>query len=153
MRRDDIPVTEVATTLVDLAAVLSPYHMEAALDSAVRMRMTDTSRLWDRPHDVARCGRNGTRLMKSLLEVRDPSTAPAESQLELMLKRLIECSDLPKPIPQHIVESGGRSVARLDFAYPREKVALEAQGYAHHHGRPQNERITLTFGLKARGRS
>jgi very-short-patch-repair endonuclease len=140
VRRDKIPVTEVATTLVDLAAVLSPFDMEAALDSAVRMRLTHTSRLWDRLHEVARCGRNGTRLMRSLLEVRDPSLAPAESQLELMLSRLIERSELPKPIAQHIVESGGRSVARLDFAYPREKVALEAQGYAHHHGRRQWER-------------
>jgi very-short-patch-repair endonuclease len=65
---------------------------------------------------------------------------PAESHLELMLKRLIERSELPKPISQHIIESGGRVVARLDFAFPREKVALEAHGYAHHHGRRQWER-------------
>jgi very-short-patch-repair endonuclease len=140
MQRDGIPVTDVATTLVDLAAVLSPFDMEAALDSAIRMQMTHVSRLWDRLHDVARPGRNGTRLMRSLLEARDPAFAPAESRLELMLKRLIERSGLPVPTSQHVVECEGRFVARVDFAYPREQVALEAQGYAHHHARRRWER-------------
>jgi Protein of unknown function (DUF559) len=140
MRRHGIPVTEVATTLVDLAAVVSPFDMEAALDSAIRMQMTHVSRLWDRLHEVARPGRNGTRLMRSLLEARDPAFAPAESRLELMLKRLIERSGLPMPIAQHVVETEGRVVARVDFAYPREKVVLEAQGYAYHHGRRRWER-------------
>jgi hypothetical protein len=140
VRRGGIPLTEVATTLVDLAAVLSPFDMEAALDSAIRMQLTHLSRLWDRLHEVARPGRNGTRLMRSLLEARDPAFAPAESRLELMLKRLIERSGLPMPIAQHVVESEGRFVARVDFAYPREMVALEAQGYAHHHGRRRWER-------------
>jgi very-short-patch-repair endonuclease len=139
-RRDGLPVTDVATTLFDLAAVVSPFQMEAALDSAIRMRMTYTSQLWNRLHEVARPGRNGMHLMRSLLEIRDPATAPAESQLELMLKRLIQRSALPKPTPQYTIKNKGRFVARLDFAYPREKVALEAQGYAHHHGRRQWER-------------
>jgi very-short-patch-repair endonuclease/predicted transcriptional regulator of viral defense system len=138
-RRDHIPVTDVTTTLFDLAAVLPSFDMEAALDSAVRMRMTHLNHLWDRLHNVARCGRNGVKLMRSLLEVRDPATAPSESQLELRLKRLIDRSGLAKPISQYDVERSGRVVARIDFAYPREKVAVEAQGYAYHHGRHQWE--------------
>jgi hypothetical protein len=92
LRRGGIPVTEVATTLVDLASVVSPFDMEAALDSAIRMRMTHVSRLWDRLHEVARPGRNGTRLMRSLLEARDPAFAPAESSDAQASRRTLRAS-------------------------------------------------------------
>lgn len=139
--REGIPVTDPTTTLFNLAAVLHPFHMESALESALRMQLTHLDRLWATLLETARPGRNGIRLMRRLLEHRNPSMVPTASQLETTLSRLIDRFGLPKPVRQYVItDEGGSFVARPDFAYPEAKVAIEAQSYAHHHGRRDWER-------------
>ncbi|MFN2614759.1 MAG: endonuclease domain-containing protein [Actinomycetota bacterium] len=54
-----------------------------------------------------------------------------ESVLETRLLRLMKVHRLPPPSLQHRVRAGS-SVARVDFAYPELKLAIEADGYRHH---------------------
>lgn len=46
---------------------------------------------------------------------------------------------LPEPVRQHTIYDRGRFVARVDFAYPHAKLAIEADGYRYHSGRARFE--------------
>jgi hypothetical protein len=53
--------------------------------------------------------------------------SPPETRLRLLLHR----SSLPTPVAQYIVEADGRFVARVDFAWPDRRLALEYDGAWH----------------------
>jgi len=55
---------------------------------------------------------------------------PPESPLEERLLDLVVKSGFPRPVTQYGIEAGGRFY-RLDFAYPRLKLAIEADGAQH----------------------
>ena len=47
------------------------------------------------------------------------------------MRLLIGASGLPAPVAQFRVLDGGRFVARVDFAWPRQRVAVEYDGLWH----------------------
>ena len=53
--------------------------------------------------------------------------SPQETRLRLVLHR----SGLPLPVAQYEVRCGGRFVARVDFAWPGRRLALEYDGAWH----------------------
>jgi very-short-patch-repair endonuclease len=53
--------------------------------------------------------------------------SPQETRLRLLLHR----SALPRPVAQYTVRAGGRFVARVDFAWPEHRIALEYEGLWH----------------------
>ena len=55
----------------------------------------------------------------------------AESQQETRVRLLIGRSRLPAPVAQFRILVEGRFVARVDFAWPEHKVALEYDGLWH----------------------
>ena len=55
-----------------------------------------------------------------------------ESPLEHDVLRLLKEAGLPDPQLQYILRDGDRFVARLDFAYPESRVAIEADGFRYH---------------------
>lgn len=56
--------------------------------------------------------------------------SPQEARLRLVLL----ASSLPRPVAQHVVlDVRGRFVARVDFAWPDVRVALEYEGGWHAH--------------------
>jgi hypothetical protein len=55
----------------------------------------------------------------------------AESPQETRLRLLVGCSGLPEPVAQFRVLDRGRFVARVDFAWPERRVALEYDGLWH----------------------
>ncbi|GAA4746032.1 hypothetical protein GCM10023328_30240 [Modestobacter marinus] len=55
----------------------------------------------------------------------------AESPQETRVRLLIGRSQLPAPVAQHRVVDGGRFVARVDFGWPAQRVALEYDGLWH----------------------
>lgn len=145
-RRAGIPVTDPSCTILDLAAVANGYELERALDSALRKNLTHLELLRERLEERARRGRNGIRAMRRLLDVRDPHASPYASGLEVRFARFVRAHGLPKPVPQYVVrDERGRFIARPDFAYVEERVAIELQGYAHHHDRPQWEKDQARF--------
>lgn len=146
--RDGIRATSIARTLLDLCATLSEPAAEAALDDALRRRITTVARLDEWINERAAHGRRGLRLFRRLLELRDTS-APLESPLETRFFRFLRKHGLPLPVPQFEIATGG-SYARVDFAYPHARLAVEIDGYAYHSGRREwehdlNRRNRLTL--------
>jgi very-short-patch-repair endonuclease len=67
--------------------------------------------------------------------------------METRLRLLIVLAGLPTPVPQHVVlDAAGRFVARLDLAYPEDRLGI---GYDGDHHR---ERSTWTADLQRHNR-
>lgn len=131
----NIPVTDVTRSLIDLGSVVAREAVEAALDDALRRRLTSLRVLRQRLDDLGGKGRRGAGILRSLLEERDPSRAPAESVLESRLVRMLRQARLPQPVSQYEIRIKGRLLARVDLAYPEVHLAIEADGYRYHSGR------------------
>jgi very-short-patch-repair endonuclease len=59
--------------------------------------------------------------------------------------------DAPSPVAQYEVRDGTRLVARVDFAYPEARLAIEADGYrfhgTHRQWKKDLKRRTILAGL------
>ncbi|MDQ3954059.1 MAG: endonuclease domain-containing protein [Actinomycetota bacterium] len=72
--------------------------------------------------------------MRKLIDQRR-NHEDTESGLEAKVGRALRLGRLPAPMRQHKIFSDEGFVARVDFAYPEAKLAVEAQSYKHHQGR------------------
>jgi very-short-patch-repair endonuclease len=152
MVSDAIPVTTPTRTLIDLAAVLSADILEEALDDALRRRLTTLRRLRWRLDALGSRGRAGTGVLAELIEARSGGQARSESVLETRFLRLLRQRGLPLPVCQHEVREGDRVLARVDFAYPAARLAVEVDGYRWHSGRARWEHdLDRRNALTARG--
>ncbi len=92
--------------------------------------MTDLDRV--RAAAAVATGR-GCRRARSVADLTD---GLAQSPQETRLRLLLHASRLPLPTAQYRVrDATGREVARVDFAWPEQRVAVEYEG--RWHGRPQ----------------
>jgi very-short-patch-repair endonuclease len=138
---DGIPVTTVPRTLFDLAGVVGPGTLDLAIATALRRRLTtrrDLQAVFDR---LGRRGRPGTAQFRAALTAHLADQAETESEAEHRIMRLLAKHGLPTPVPQYeIRRPDGRFVARVDFAYPDLKIAIEYDSYAHHLGIEAHDR-------------
>lgn len=129
VRRGRYPVTSLARTLLDLAGELTPENLELALDSAHRryprlltwLRETLT-RLKPQHHP-------GLTTLRELIAARGPT--PTDSPLESDVLRALQRAGIERPVLQYDLPE----VMRIDFAWPRQRVALHADSYEWHDGR------------------
>ena len=135
-------VTGIVRTLIDLGAVVDDAALvEAAIESAVRRDPEVLDRLAVRLDALGGHGRRGAGVVRSILAVRDPEAAASESQFETRLERLLRRARMPMPTRQYEVrKQDGAFVARLDFAWPERRVAVEPDGLRWHSGRAAFER-------------
>jgi very-short-patch-repair endonuclease len=127
--RDGIPVTNPLRTLVDLGAVSSRWTVEDALDRGLAdRRFTVAAVEWMR-HEVARPGRRGCGVLRTVLDERALGAAPPDGMLEPRMARLLRSHGLPPAVFQHPVPEAR---ARLDFAHPELRLAIEVDGYEVH---------------------
>jgi hypothetical protein len=70
-----------------------------------------------------------------LLAKRDPVHAIPESVLETRVLRVLTKAGLPTPASQFEIRDGDHLIARVDFAFPDLKLAVEADGYRWHSSR------------------
>jgi len=75
--------------------------------------------------------------LRALLDSRDLTRAVPESVLETKVARILRKAKLPGLVAQYNVVVAGHLIARVDFAFPAAKVAVEADGYRWHSGRAQ----------------
>ncbi|MGH2807377.1 MAG: type IV toxin-antitoxin system AbiEi family antitoxin domain-containing protein [Actinomycetota bacterium] len=135
-RRRGIPVTDPTRTLLDLGAVLPINDLEAALESALRKKLTRLPLLLERFDSWTRPGRRGAGKWRRLLEIRDPGQPPTASYLETLMSQLAREYDLGELQRQYVVrDATGRFVARLDFALPEIRFGIETNGGDPHLGR------------------
>lgn len=116
------PVTSVSRTLLDLAGLLRPDAMVAALDAALATGLVDTADL-----EARAVGRS--RALRQALEAAD---GRAESPLE-SLGRLVVLPVVPTLVPQlPVFDQQGRVVARLDLGDRDARLAVEFDGRSVH---------------------
>jgi very-short-patch-repair endonuclease len=71
-------------------------------------------------------------VLRRLLDARDGMSVLPNSPLESRFFELLSSSNLPSPELQHVVVDRGAFVARLDFAWPDVRFAVEMDGYSFH---------------------
>lgn len=138
--KDGIKTTDPTRTLLDLGSIYGASRLERALESALRKNLAHMPLLLRRFEDWARRGRTGTRVWREILNNRDRSLTPTESDFETLMSQIIDRFNLPRPVRQFVIRHEGRFLKRTDFAYPEEMVAIEADSAAWHLGRKSWQR-------------
>ncbi|SDG07491.1 endonuclease domain-containing protein [Klenkia brasiliensis] len=145
--RGGAPVTSRVRTAVDLARRPGPPDERVVLvDRLVAGRLVGLPDLRSAVHSLPRCrGSAGARLAVDLAD--GLAESPQETRTRLHLRR----GGVPAPVAQFCVLQDGRFVARVDFAWPDRKVALEYDGLWHAEpGRFAKDRARLN-ALQAAG--
>jgi very-short-patch-repair endonuclease len=126
--RDGVRCTTVTRTIIDLARVGTPARtIEAAIDAAVRSRLTAIPKLLTRIDALAARGSTGTALLRELL-----LDSGGESHLERRFLSLVRRSGLARPAGQVVFRSGTKTVARVDFLFEGHDVVVEVSGRRGH---------------------
>jgi very-short-patch-repair endonuclease len=129
-----IPTMGIERTLLDLAAV-APEVAEDALDDALRRRLTGCNKIRWRMDRLGRQGRAGSRVLGKLLDDRPDGKARFGSGFERRLFAALKTERVPLPETQVVIRDGNRFVAQVDFAYPDQRLIIEAQSYRWHVGK------------------
>ena len=128
---DGIPVTKPARTLLDLATIETEEVIERCLDEALRRRLVSLPFLERWLAEPARSRHRGAAMLRRLVATRAVVGA-TESPLETQVLKHLHSAGLPIPMCQYEIRDGERFVARVDFAYPEERVAIEVDGFRYH---------------------
>ncbi|MGY1802618.1 hypothetical protein ACI78T_04965 [Blastococcus sp. SYSU D00922] len=123
--RGGLPVTTPEATAVRLAASLPGDDAVVAVDRMIASGIVDLAPV----RAVAASGRGpGSARARAVCGLADGlAESPQETRLRLLLLR----SGLPEPVAQFRVMDGDGFVARVDFAWPDRKIALEYDGLWH----------------------
>ena len=128
------PVTSIVRTVVDLARTLPIETGSRVMADALRTGRVSVAALEQSIGTLARCV--GVERARHALASADPRL---ESVLERELFALLRRAGL-NPVAQYVVMAGGKWVARVDFALPGIRLAIESDGYDTHARRPGFER-------------
>jgi len=123
--RSGLPVTTPAATAVRLASALPCDAAVAAVDQLIRTGVVDLAEIRALAASTRGPGSARARTVSDLAD--GLAESPPETRLRLLLGR----SSLPAPVAQFRVLHEYRFVARVDFAWPERKVALEYDGLWH----------------------
>ncbi len=122
-RRFGIPVTTPITTIVDIAARLTPAELETAVNQADYHGLVTPERLWNALADFG--GRPGVAPVRRLLERH--AYVVTDTELERLLVPIARRAGLPPPLTQAYVNG-----VRVDFYWPELGLVVEADGaWAH----------------------
>ena len=129
-RRRRVAVTSADLTAVDLAGLRDRTKAVVLVDQMIATRTTDLDRV--RALASSLTGRFSARARAAVALADGLAGSPQETRLRLLL----HASALPRPIAQfEVLDDRGHFVARVDFAWPEHRVALEYEGAWH--GDPQ----------------
>jgi very-short-patch-repair endonuclease len=136
---DSIPSTKPNRTLLDLGVVLTSNLLEEVLDDGIRRNLLDIPTIWRRLEELGDL-RPGAKRVRALLDSHASSDRPSESVLETRFRQLLRGADVPVPTPQFEIRLESGRTARVDFAYPDLKVAVELDGAAYHSSQSAKQR-------------
>ena len=127
-----VPVTNLARTIFDLAGVLREDELRTVFDHVLAERLLSAAALRRALARFGGHGRKGARRVSALLDELATGPRQPESRLELRLLKTLREHGVSLPVPQFPVRLPNGTLARLDFAYPDVRLALEADSYRHH---------------------
>jgi hypothetical protein len=125
--KDGIPVTTVARTLADLAAVLPERAVERALEQAVSLEILDGRALADQisRHPRGACLRR--------LTSRGRIDTPTESVQEERFLALCRSAGVPEPERQIWLDPhDGGPMVRADFLWREQRLVIETDSVRFH---------------------
>jgi hypothetical protein len=126
--RDDVPVSSALRTAWDVAALETVGTAVAALDAMLRNSAVENSALTRMVE--AGAGRWGVERVRRVVALVDPRAgSPPESWVRVALTMAGLC-----PVPQYEVWAEGELLARVDFAFPEERLVIEYEGAYHFDG-------------------
>ncbi|HEV3225704.1 MAG TPA: hypothetical protein VGZ52_02680 [Acidimicrobiales bacterium] len=129
-----IPCTSLVRTLIDLPAVEHRFRVEQAVDHACRLDAHILGLVRARFVQVARRGRNGTRIMREILNERTGAYIPPGSSFESEALRWIDRYGIERSEKQVKVVDGDFT-AYVALAWPRIRFGMECESLAHHFGK------------------
>jgi hypothetical protein len=121
-----VSVTTPERTAFDLGRQSSRVDAVIALDAMLHRRLITKPRVDGLI--IARAGLRGIPCLREALAFADHR---AESPMESRVRLLLHDAGLPAPVPQYQIFAGRRFLARVDFAYPSRKTAIEYEGDHH----------------------
>jgi very-short-patch-repair endonuclease len=128
---EGIPVTTPARTIFDLAAVVHPYRVARALDTAWSRHLLDGLRIAAVLDDLGKRGRTGTTVMRELLAERGPTWIPPDSGLEGRFHDILGRAGLLKMRRQ--VDVGGEKwLGRVDFVDEELPLVVQVDSERYH---------------------
>jgi very-short-patch-repair endonuclease len=116
--------------LVDLAAVIPGQELADVVERGLIAHLYSVVTLRNELTRPGEIGRPGTRVLRRMLDARDVGERPTETVLEARMAKLYRKFGLPLPQFQFEVWAGGQFIARVDFAYPDLKLAIEVDGWS-----------------------
>jgi very-short-patch-repair endonuclease len=118
-----IPVTDLVSTLVDLASVVGGASLERSINEADRKGLLDPEKL--AVSVAALSPRPGLSPLRRLLERESRSLT--DSDLERRFRRIARAAGLPAPETQVTVNG-----YRVDFLWPEQALVVEVDGLRYH---------------------
>ncbi len=118
--RDNLPVTQAARTLRDLAPTVSSELLHEAVDDVLCRRLARLDELTEHPR------------LRRVLEAWNGDGALPGSAAEMELVRALLAAGLPPPVRQHWIAAAH---ARVDLAYPHANIAIELDSFRWHAGK------------------
>jgi hypothetical protein len=131
VRVDEIPATDVARTILDLARAVGDQRLARTIENVRRAKATDWESLITTLAHHARRGRPGIRRLRRVIAANVHRTEITDSDFELLVIALLLEAGLPEPVLHHRVMDGERFVAEVDLAYPHLRIAIELDGRIH----------------------
>lgn len=130
-----VPVTSVARTLLDTSSRIDDATMGAALDHGLRLGSVTLSSMREivRRLPTIAHGRSPARVHR-VLAARIPGYDPGDSELETKVWEVIASAGLALPVRRHVLRGPTRKFV-IDLAYPRERIAIEVDGFEPHRSR------------------
>jgi very-short-patch-repair endonuclease len=133
-KRDGIPVTDPARTLLDVGRFVGDRRLWQAIESARRQRLTTWAELIAVLAKHARRGRPGIRRLRRVIARHAHRADITDNDFELLVLALLLEHGLPEPVVHFELRSiDGVLVAEIDLAYPHLRIAIELDGRVHAH--------------------
>jgi very-short-patch-repair endonuclease len=124
--RRGIPVTTPLRTALDLGRIVPLDDAVIALDRFLASGLVFAEEL--RSAAAVATGRDCRQIRRAASLADGLAGSPQETRVRLLLHR----SSLPRPVAQfRIRDDRGRHLARVDFAWPEHRLALEYDGAWH----------------------
>jgi very-short-patch-repair endonuclease len=120
--------TSATRTILDLAYLGVPgAQLEAAIDSAIRLRLSAPVVVARRLEELRGPTQRGARRLDDLL-----LDSGGETVLERAFLRLMREAELPRPRTQVVQRHDDVHVARVDFLFEAERIVVEVSGQLGH---------------------
>ena len=146
-----IPVTGLARTVLDIAAIVGKKRLNWTVDAVLRsgrLDWPDLYAVWAR-HSVH--GRDGCGKLHALLEARYGDKAIPDSTFNRMIGQLLADAGISGFVYEHEIFAGTRLLARADIAFPAARLAIECDSrrwHDHSHAfeadRTRQNRVTIS---------